>query len=164
VNVLTPQERSTVVTLLKNKVSQHEISRKTGIDRKTIRKLAQAMFAGEAPASNSPMATGSPGLADQIPPPWPPAPVGPKAPDLPAHARSACEPYRAVDLWWGKEGPGLARLVNLRVLAIDPAQTAALAALAERGMDLQCTIQDGHVWLTDGPETVLIEPRRIKEG
>jgi uncharacterized protein YaeQ len=71
---------------------------------------------------------------------------------------------RAVDLWWGKEGPGLARLVNLRVLAIDPAQTAGLAALAKRGMELQCTIQDGHVWLTDGPETVLIEPRRIKEG
>jgi uncharacterized protein YaeQ len=71
---------------------------------------------------------------------------------------------RAVDLWWGKEGPGLARLANLRVLAIDPAQTAGLAALAKRGMELQCTIQDGHVWLTDGPETVLIEPRRIKEG
>jgi hypothetical protein len=58
--------------LLQNKVSQHEIKRKTGIDRKTIRKLAQAMFASaEAPASNSPMATGSPGVADQIPPPRP---------------------------------------------------------------------------------------------
>jgi transposase len=87
---LKPQHRSTVVTLLQNKVSQHEIKRKTGIDRKTIRKLAQAMFAcAEAPASNSSMATGSPGLADQIPPPRPPAPGA-----LPTHVRSACEPHR----------------------------------------------------------------------
>ena len=88
---MKPQHRSTVVTLLQNEVSQHEIKRKTGIDRKTIRKLAQAMFAAaDAPASNSPMATGSPVLADQIPPPRPPAPGA-----LPRHARSACEPHRA---------------------------------------------------------------------
>lgn len=91
-NVLTPQQRSTVVTLLQNKVSQHEINRKTGIDRKTIRKLAREMVAAEAPASNSPMATGSPEVAVQIPPPRPPAPA--EAVTLPEPARSACEPHR----------------------------------------------------------------------
>jgi transposase len=95
VNVLTPQQRSTVVTLLQNNVSQHEISRKTGIDRKTIRKFAQAIFAAASSASKSPMATGSPGLADQIPPPRPPAPAGTQPSALPAHARSACELHRA---------------------------------------------------------------------
>lgn len=94
-NVLTPQQRSTVVTLLQNKVSQHEINRKTGIDRKTIRKLAQERVAAEAPASNSPMATGSPEVASQIPPPRPPAPSGSPSSALPAHARSSCEPHRA---------------------------------------------------------------------
>ena len=94
-NVLTPQQRSTVVTLLQNKVSQHEINRKTGIDRKTIRKLAQERVAAEAPASNSPMATGSPEVAGQIRPPRPPVPAGTQPPTLPAHARSACEPHRA---------------------------------------------------------------------
>ena len=89
---MKPHQKSTVVTLLQNGVSQREIWRKTGIDRKTIRKLAQETEA----EANSPMATGSPGLAVQIPPPWPPA----LAPDpsplrLPAHARSACEPHRA---------------------------------------------------------------------
>ncbi len=68
---------------------------------------------------------------------------------------------RTVDLWWAKEGPGLARLANLSVLALEGGQSAALAALAERGMDLQCTIQDGQVWLTDGQETAVIEPRRL---
>lgn len=91
-NVLKPQLKHTVVTLLENGVSQHEISRKTGIDRKTIRKLAQAMLA--AAAANSPMATGSPSLAGQIPPPWPPAPEAAWPSALPAHACSACEPHR----------------------------------------------------------------------
>jgi transposase len=91
VNVLTPQQRSTVVTLLQNYVSQHEISRKTGIDRKTIRRLALA--AAAVPGANSPMATGAAGPAVQIPPPWPPA-LGASKP-VPAHARSACEPQRA---------------------------------------------------------------------
>jgi len=66
---------------------------------------------------------------------------------------------RVADMWWAKEGPGLARLSNLKVLNLAEEQTAAMVELAERGMQLQCTIQDGQVYLTDGPQTVLIEPR-----
>ncbi len=66
---------------------------------------------------------------------------------------------RAVDLWWAKVGGPLARLDKLRVLALEGEQSDALAALAQRGMQLQCTIQDGQTWLTDGIDTVLIEPR-----
>lgn len=68
---------------------------------------------------------------------------------------------RQVDAWWAKDGPAMARLEKLRVLALDSEQSVSLAALSERGMDLQCTIQDGHVWLTDGPNTVAIEPRKL---
>ncbi len=68
---------------------------------------------------------------------------------------------RAMDVWWAKEGGALARIDKLQVLAIDGEQSAALAALAQRGMELQCTIQDGHVWLTDGAATVAVEPRRL---
>jgi transposase len=83
VNVLTQQKRNTVVTLLENGVSQHEIHRKTGIDRKTIRKIARGMV---APPSNSPMATGTGDGATQIPPRRPLARA--------AAIRSACEPHR----------------------------------------------------------------------
>ena len=73
-NVLKPHQKSSVLTLVQREVSQHEISRKTGVDRKTIRKLARAvgltLAGGE---SNSPMATGSESLPGQIPPPRPPA-------------------------------------------------------------------------------------------
>lgn len=37
----------------------------------------------------------------------------------------------------------------------------ALAALTARSMRLQCTIQDGQVWITDGTETVSVEPERL---
>ncbi len=99
-NVLKPHQKSTVATLLQNEVSQHEISRKTGIDRKTIRKLAQRMAnpsSEDEPNSPTP-ATGLRGVPEQIPPPWPPAQVVPTTsslpPALPKYARSACEPHR----------------------------------------------------------------------
>jgi hypothetical protein len=107
VNVLKPHQKGNVITLLENEMSQHEISRKTGIDRKTVRKLARAIAAARAgEASNSPMATGSDGRSSQIPPPWPPAP-GARSPPagLPAHARSACEPHRE----WIEAQVGLGR-------------------------------------------------------
>ena len=66
---------------------------------------------------------------------------------------------RAADLWWAKEGPALARLANLRVLMLSADESAGLAALATRGMQLQCTIEDGQAWLTDGERTVQIELR-----
>ena len=40
-NVLKPYLKTTVETLLKKGASQHEINRKTGVDRKTIRKYAR---------------------------------------------------------------------------------------------------------------------------
>lgn len=99
VNVLKPHQKGAVITLLENEVSQHEINRKTGVDRKTVRKLALAMAAARVGGdSNAPMAAGSAGLSVQFPPPRPPAPGARSSPaimaGLPAHARSACEAYR----------------------------------------------------------------------
>jgi len=42
-NVLKPDKKSTIKTLLRRGVSQHEIERKTKIDRKTIRKYAKEL-------------------------------------------------------------------------------------------------------------------------
>lgn len=78
----------TIFTLLANKVSQHEIRRKTGIDRKTVRHYQREW------ESKSPMATGSEVKAGQIPPGWPPAISGLIGPSVPKQAASACGPYR----------------------------------------------------------------------
>jgi uncharacterized protein YaeQ len=53
----------------------------------------------------------------------------------------------------------LTKIKNLRVLAIAEDQAAALAALAERGMQLQCTIQESQAWWHAGDSTLLVEPR-----
>jgi transposase len=95
VNVLKSHQKHTVFTLLQRNVSQHEIARKTGIDRKTIRKLKRTPHGVLADAhSNSPMATGT---GDQIPPPRPPvadAATVDSACQPSTLARSACEPHR----------------------------------------------------------------------
>ena len=64
-----------MITLLENGVPQREISRKTGIDRKTIRKIAHDLAQAEVPASSkSPTpATGLGTGSAQNPPPRPPA-------------------------------------------------------------------------------------------
>ena len=61
---------------------------------------------------------------------------------------------RAVDVWWNQNRDKLARLKNLRVFNIAAESSRALATMAERTMQLQCTIQDGEVWITDGRERV----------
>lgn len=89
-----------MITLLQNDVSQREISRKTGVDRKTIRKIAQEM-AADPPKSPTP-ATGSETGSVQNPPPRPPGnePVRGYTP-----TPSACEPHRA----WIERQVGLGR-------------------------------------------------------
>ncbi len=68
---------------------------------------------------------------------------------------------RTADLWWSQNGAKLARLRNIEVFNLPAAATQALAALASRSMSLQCTVQDGQAWLTDGTHTLQIEPLRL---
>ncbi len=83
-NVLKSHLRITVETLLGTGVPQREIERRTGVDRKTIRRYARL--------ANSPgVATGSAGAVDQTPPPRPPALEG--TPPT-AGTISACEAHR----------------------------------------------------------------------
>lgn len=56
---------------------------------------------------------------------------------------------RGADIWWNRSRAALDRLQNLRVTSVPVATTQELAKLAQRTMQLQCTIQDGHVWLGD---------------
>lgn len=64
---------------------------------------------------------------------------------------------RSVDVWWAQNGAALERLRNLSVTELRYPSSSALAALAARSMGLQFTVQDGHVWITDGADTVEVE-------
>jgi len=64
---------------------------------------------------------------------------------------------RVADMWFAQNGSQLARMKNLTVINLSQESTRALARLAQRTMQLQCTIQDGQVWIGDGRESVQVE-------
>lgn len=67
----------------------------------------------------------------------------------------------AVPVWWAGLANKLTRLRNLQVWQLPTAQSQALAALATRSMQLQVTVQDGHVWMSNGAHSVEIQPERL---
>ncbi|SLM64120.1 MULTISPECIES: YaeQ family protein [Dickeya] len=56
---------------------------------------------------------------------------------------------RAAKVWWQNMADKAAQLGNLTVYFIDDNQLAQLAALAQRSMSLQATLQEGTIWLSD---------------
>ena len=70
--------------------------------------------------------------------------------------------HHAAEVWWkGIEGK-LTRLTNLQIWRIPSDASQQLAALAQRSMQLQATLQEGTLMLGDGARHVDIEPRRWK--
>ena len=69
---------------------------------------------------------------------------------------------RGADIWWDKIASSLTRCGNLTVIDIAADTVAELAALADRGMRLQCMIQDGHVELYgEGSSVTVRQTRRM---
>ncbi len=64
----------------------------------------------------------------------------------------------SVAVWWAAIESKLTRLRNLSVWQIPAAQSQALTALAQRSMQLQCTVQDGQVWMGEGERSVELTP------
>lgn len=65
-------------------------------------------------------------------------------------------------LWWNQISDKLERTRNLTVKQLSPATTRALAKLASRNMQLNCTVQDEQVWLADERETVQAEMETVR--
>ena len=67
----------------------------------------------------------------------------------------------AADIWWAGIRNKLTRLQNLSVWQIPAAQAEALAALAQRSMQWQLTVQDAHTWLSSGDQSLELLPQRL---
>lgn len=68
-----------------------------------------------------------------------------------------CYGGHGAKLWWEKIAPQLERFDNLNVINIPADASQALAKLAQRGMRLNCTVQDKQMWLGDENNTVDLE-------
>lgn len=66
---------------------------------------------------------------------------------------------RGAEIWWQQNGGKLANQKNLRVLSLTADEGQALAGLAERTMRLQCTVQDGVVWLGSDSRHLELRPK-----
>lgn len=67
-------------------------------------------------------------------------------------------------IWWQQHQHQLTRFDNLAILQLDEAVVLQLLGLCQRSMQLQVTIQDGEVWLSDNEQTVMAKPVTLKEG
>ena len=70
---------------------------------------------------------------------------------------------RTAEMWFAQNSSQFERLTNLTVINLPVESTRAIAKLAQRNMQLQCTIQDDQLWLSDGNESVQVERVRVKE-
>jgi uncharacterized protein YaeQ len=66
------------------------------------------------------------------------------------------------DIWWKGIENKVARARNLEVWKIAAEESAALAGLAERSMQLQVTVQEGELWVGNGEKVVHLTPVRLK--
>lgn len=69
-----------------------------------------------------------------------------------------CHSGHSAELWWQKSRDKLERFGNLTVINLPVDACRRLGSLAERNMQLQCTLQEGQIWLADATDSVEIEP------
>ncbi|WP_151445774.1 YaeQ family protein [Lacisediminimonas profundi] len=67
------------------------------------------------------------------------------------------------DIWWKQIAGKVERARNLCVMKVPSGASMELAALAQRTMQLQCTVQDGQIWLGDGEKVVQLELITLKD-
>ncbi|WP_420475934.1 YaeQ family protein [Noviherbaspirillum sp. ST9] len=66
------------------------------------------------------------------------------------------------NIWWSQISGKLDRARNLRVFNLPSAATTELARMAKRTMQLQCTMQEGQIWIADGDQSVHLELEVLK--
>jgi len=64
---------------------------------------------------------------------------------------------RVADRWWDQYRSKLEQIKNLSVINLPPQTSQAIARQAQRNMQLNCTIQEGQIWLADKNESVQVE-------
>jgi uncharacterized protein YaeQ len=64
-------------------------------------------------------------------------------------------------IWWDNLANKVSRASNLTVWHVPTEQSQALAALAQRTLQLQITVQDGTVWVNAGEHNIEITPKAL---
>ncbi len=70
--------------------------------------------------------------------------------------------HHAAEVWWRGIENKLTRLPKLSVYRVPTQASKELERLAERSMNLQATIQEGALMMSNGKDTVVVEPVKWK--
>ena len=68
---------------------------------------------------------------------------------------------RTVEMWWQQNQAALLKQEKFTMKTIAAHSSKALAAMADRALDLQFMIQDGEVWVSDVNERIQIEMQTL---
>lgn len=69
-----------------------------------------------------------------------------------------CYDDRSARIWWQQNKDKLERCKNLTVIGLPAGTSSSMAQMTTRNMQLNFTIQDGHIWLADGNAALEITP------
>lgn len=69
--------------------------------------------------------------------------------------------YRTAMAWWEQMRSRLTRFDNLSIIVIPDEALQTMGSMAQRGMQLQYTIQDGEILLSNGEKSVTVEPETL---
>ncbi len=67
-------------------------------------------------------------------------------------------------VWWNNIANKITRARNVAVWQVEAAQSQALAALAQRSMQLQVSVHDGTAYVSEGERSVEITPLALNAG
>jgi uncharacterized protein YaeQ len=69
---------------------------------------------------------------------------------------------RVADIWWASNSKALLKTNNLTVINLP--ETKELAAIAQRGLNISCTLQDGQIMLGHDDGSLDIVPVILKSA
>lgn len=67
-------------------------------------------------------------------------------------------------VWWKNAAAKLERVRNIEVFHVPATSSQAMAKLAQRTMQLQCTIQDKQIWLTGMEDAIPVEFTLLRDA
>lgn len=70
----------------------------------------------------------------------------------------------SAQLWWQQNADKLARFDNLTVIDLAKDSSTALAQMARRNMELQCTIDDGEICISDAEHSFYVQHHTLYSG
>lgn len=69
---------------------------------------------------------------------------------------------RSAELWWERNVTKVSRFDNLTVYEVSEQDSNSLLQIVKRSMKLQCTLQDGVVWITGQDGSISVSPLQRK--